>query len=273
MARPIKKGLDYFPVDVGIMADKKFRKAKMRYGYLAFCVYFALLCLIYEDEGYYIDYSEEHQDDVVWGIMDYLQGKYQPTAEAIAEVIECLVECELFSGYHFDAKILTSKRIQASYYMATVERKTIDVNFDFWLLSEEEMRAMSKSSVILRNFVNQSNNSVNRANNSVNRSNNPQIEIEREIESKVEIKTPKPQGKTYLYGCFQNVPLTQEEIVCLEQNVEGYSDYIDRVSTYMSNRGKTYDNCCETIIKWAKQDGRYVDLHTKQRQVRPVPFL
>lgn len=277
MARPIKKGLDYFPVDVGIMADKKLRRIKMEYGHMGFSVYFALLCLIYEDEGYFIDYSDNNKDDVIWGIMEYLQGRHQPTAETIADVIERLVACELFSGEQFSSNILTSKRIQSTYYMATVERKTIDVNFDIWLLSEEEMRAMSKSSVILRNFLNRPINQVNRPINPINRPINPQREKEIERESKVREKngfsTDKLTEETRLYGFAQNVPLTDAQIDTLEKKVRDYAGYIDRVSQYISNKGRTYDNCFDTIMKWAKADGNIIDTADKIRKHRPVPVL
>lgn len=277
MARPIKKGLDYFPVDVGIMADKKLRRIKMEYGHMGFSVYFALLCLIYEDEGYFIDYSDNNKDDVIWGIMEYLQGRHQPTAETIADVIERLVACELFSGEQFSSNILTSKRIQSTYYMATVERKTIDVKFDIWLLSEEEMRAMSKSSVILRNFLNRPINQVNRPINPVNRPINPQREKEIEIESKVREKngfsTDKLTEETRLYGFAQNVPLTDSQIDTLEKKVRDYAGYIDRVSQYISNKGRTYDNCFDTIMKWANADGNIIDTDDKIRKHRPVPVL
>ena len=276
MARPIKKGLDYFPVDVGIMADKKLRRIKMEYGHMGFSVYFALLCLIYEDEGYFIDYSDNNKDDVIWGIMEYLQGRHQPTAETIAEVIERLVACELFSGEQFSSNILTSKRIQSTYYMATVERKTIDVNFDIWLLSEEEMRAMSKSSVLLRNFVNRPINQVNRPINQVNRPINPQREREREREreSKAEEKTAfsaaAVDSKTRCHGFAQNVPLTDEQLQELIETVEDCEGYINRVSQYISNKGRSYNNCFETIIKWAKQDGKYRVKSNKTIRAFPV---
>lgn len=275
MARPIKKGLDYFPVDVGIMADKKLRRIKMEYGHMGFSVYFALLCLIYEDEGYFIDYSDNNKDDVIWGIMEYLQGRHQPTAETIADVIERLVACELFSGEQFSSNILTSKRIQSTYYMATVERKTIDVNFDIWLLSEEEMRAMSKSSVILRNFLNRPINQVNRPINPINRPTNPQREKEIEIESKVREKngfsTDKLTEETRLYGFAQNVPLTEEQLQELIETVEDCEGYINRISQYISNKGRSYNNCFETIIKWAKQDGNY---RIKSNEIiSPVPVF
>ena len=45
---------------------------------------------------------------MIWEIQQYLFGKYQVSSEEIAEIIEELVACELFSGDHFRAKILTS---------------------------------------------------------------------------------------------------------------------------------------------------------------------
>lgn len=174
MARPQKRGIDYFPVDVNILSDRKFRRARLKYGYLAFDVYFSLLCLIYKDKGYYIEYTEKTKDDVLWDILESLQGRYQPTVELIGEVIEELTACELFSGDLFRSRILTSERIQATYYKATVERKTIDINFGIWLLDETKMRALSEKSIILENFINRPKKQINRAENSINRTINPQ---------------------------------------------------------------------------------------------------
>lgn len=179
MARPEKSGLDYFPVDVDIISERKLRKVKMKYGYLGFCVYFSLLTLIYKDKGYYLDYSDK--DIVVWDILDHLQGKYQPYAETIADVIEDLVACGLFSGDHFNSKILTSKRVQETYYKATVDRKSIDIDDKIWMLSVDEMTNLSVRSVILQKFINQPNNVVNRPNNEVNQTNNSESKVNKSI--------------------------------------------------------------------------------------------
>lgn len=179
MARPEKSGLDYFPVDVDIISERKLRKVKMKYGYLGFCVYFSLLTLIYKDKGYYLDYSDK--DIVVWDILDHLQGKYQPYAETIADVIEDLVACGLFSGDHFNSKILTSKRVQETYYKATVDRKSIDIDDKIWMLSVDEMTNLSVRSVILQKFINQPNNVVNRPNNEVNITNNSESKVNKSI--------------------------------------------------------------------------------------------
>lgn len=175
MARPYKKGVDYFPLDVDIMRDPKLIEPKLKHGYLAFCVYIALLTMIYKNEGYYVDYSKKIE--VLWGVSDLLQGKYQPEVGKIEEVIEDLVACGLFSRDHFDSKILTSKRLQATYYSATADRTSIDINWDIWCLSEEEMSEISKRSPILDKFIFRSKNSVNQSKNSVNRSENTQSKV------------------------------------------------------------------------------------------------
>lgn len=182
MAAPSKEGLDYFPFDVDLLTDRKLRRVKLKYGYLAPIVYIALLSILYKDKGYYIDYSDNKKDDVIWDILNLLQGKYQPMAEAVAEIIEELVACELFSGDQFNSKIITSIRAQRTYYRSTVDRKAVDIDFDKWLLSESEMKALSEKSVILHNFINRPINRVNRPINGVNYPINPQSKVK---ESKV----------------------------------------------------------------------------------------
>ena len=53
MARPTKRGLDYFPFDVGFFGDKGIRILKARYGSDGIAVYIKLLCDIYK-EGYFL---------------------------------------------------------------------------------------------------------------------------------------------------------------------------------------------------------------------------
>ncbi len=66
MARPFKQGIDYFPFDVELLSDRKLRRPKNKYGYLASVIYLALLCLIYKDKGYYLDYSEDVERTFNW---------------------------------------------------------------------------------------------------------------------------------------------------------------------------------------------------------------
>lgn len=47
-----------------MMKNRKFRKPRMKHGYVVNVIYDAILDLIYGDKGYYLDYSEP--DDVIW---------------------------------------------------------------------------------------------------------------------------------------------------------------------------------------------------------------
>lgn len=101
--------------------------------------------------------------------MSKLQGKYCPQENLIREVVECLVSCGLFSREHFAQKILTSRRIQLTYYKAVLERRNVHVDPAIWILSLNEMKEISDSNSLLNNFVNRQKNEINRPNNSSNR--------------------------------------------------------------------------------------------------------
>ena len=180
MGAPIKKGLDYFPFSVDLLNDIKLRKPKMKYGYLATMIYISLLSILYKDKGYYIDYR--NKDDIIWQVLNDLQGKYQPTQETVADVIDDLVACELFSGDLYQSRIITSLRSQITYYKVTVDRKTVDINDDYWLLDLETMKSLSAKHCYYLKIVNRENNEVNRSINSENRPINPESKVK---ESKV----------------------------------------------------------------------------------------
>lgn len=75
--------------------------------------------------------------------------------ETIANVIDRLVECELFSDGLYKRGFITSKRMQMSYFIATLGRSGVQINFDIWLPTEEEMREKNPSgkSFVLQSFI------------------------------------------------------------------------------------------------------------------------
>lgn len=60
-------------------------------------IYECLLDIAYGDKGYYINYSGRGREDVLWQLSEYVAGRYAVPVETIANVINRLVECELFS--------------------------------------------------------------------------------------------------------------------------------------------------------------------------------
>lgn len=84
MARPIKKGLDYFPVDTDIFENIQVRKLKSRYKSFGFLAYFTLLCDIYKKEGYFLQLS----DDYVYDLADRLGDTEEKIQERYILVVK-----------------------------------------------------------------------------------------------------------------------------------------------------------------------------------------
>lgn len=62
MARPVKDGLNYFPLDVDFFSDKKIRSIRANYGTDGIALYIYVLCEIYRDGGYYVKADEDFID-------------------------------------------------------------------------------------------------------------------------------------------------------------------------------------------------------------------
>ena len=180
MARPTKKGLDYFPLDVDFLSDLKVRRIIKACGKEAVHILVALLANIYRDEGYYVLWD----DDLAFFVADEV-GTKEGTVE---ELVRKAVQVKFFDKDIFDKySVLTSKGIQNRYILATKERKKVELEFKY----------------LLTNEVNRSNISINGRNNSVNQGNNQQSKVK---ESKVkEIKEDATAGESASLETFQKL--------------------------------------------------------------------
>ncbi len=169
MGRNRKTGLDWWPRDIGLYRDPKLRGARQRFGVLGPYVYECLLDMVYGDKGYFIEYSGQGREDALWQLREYTAGLENVTLETLAAVVDQLVASGLFSAELYERGFLTSKRIQMGYFIATVTRSAVPINFDIWLLTEQEMREKNPSgkSFVLREFI-------SRAENAIYRTENPQ---------------------------------------------------------------------------------------------------
>lgn len=139
MARPIKKGLEYFPFDVGFFSDKKIKILKSRYGADGIVIYQYLLCEIYKENGYFLIVDEDFE----YIISDDLNME----SNKVKQVLNFLLERSLFDSKLFQSdKVLTSAGIQKRYQEAVKTRaskKAIIVG-KYWLLKEEETASYIK---------------------------------------------------------------------------------------------------------------------------------
>ncbi len=118
MARPLKKGLDYFPLDVDFYRDIKVRKLmRSNGGGKAIAVYTLLLCNIYES-GYYMLWDKD-SPFMLSDALGFDEGY-------VNEVTKYCVSVGLFDKELFDThRVLTSRSIQSRYFAAKRKSKGV----------------------------------------------------------------------------------------------------------------------------------------------------
>ena len=138
MARPIKKGLDYFPFDVDFFADRKIRALKGKYGNDGVIIYIYLLTLIYNENGYYM----RADDDLNYVLSD----TFGASDEKIGQIVNFLLERSLFNDILFKSdKVLTSRSIQLRFQEAKKgAKREIEVDKRFWILTKNETQSFIK---------------------------------------------------------------------------------------------------------------------------------
>lgn len=199
MARPTKKGLDYFPLDVDFLSDLKVRRIIKACGKEAVHILVALLANIYRDEGYYVLWD----DDLAFLVADEVGTKEGTVEELVRKAVQVkFFEKDIFDKY----SVLTSKGIQNRYILATKERKKVELEFKY----------------LLTNEVNRSNISINGRNNSVNQGNNQQSKVKESKEK--EIKEDATAGESSSLETFQKL--------WLFPNVVQVEDLINLVDIY-----------------------------------------
>ena len=107
MARPVKLGLDYFPTDTDILKNIKIRKLIRKYRELGFVLYLQLMTDIYRN-SYFIELSDEYIFD--------LADQFHKRDKTILEMIDFMVEVDLFNKNLRNSLILTSPSIQKRYF-------------------------------------------------------------------------------------------------------------------------------------------------------------
>ncbi len=140
MARPLKKGLTYFPFDVDIFQDGKIRRLRSRYGNDGIIAYIYLLCSVYSSEGYYLNYDDD--------FLELMADDLKMSVNNIGQILNYLLSRSLFDNTLFQSvKVLSSTGIQRRYQEAIKNKalkNPVTVYKKFWLLSEDETQSYIK---------------------------------------------------------------------------------------------------------------------------------
>lgn len=237
MARPKKKGLDYFPLDVDIFEDDKLFDVQNEYGPLGEVIYIRLLCLVYKN-GYY--YHFESIDKLAALMIRSIGNRWARDKKTVKEVISYLAKINLFSAELMQRNILTSRSIQERYLIA-VERRQSKVE-EYSLLEKDKVQEGLIS--VPKNQISATKTQVNVAETSIN------------VNDNATKKSKVKESKVNMSSDGEQKLLTDEqyaELVSLSSR-QSVDKYISKILSWQEKTGKYCKAPFETIRIWIGQD-------------------
>ncbi|MBQ2391853.1 MAG: DUF4373 domain-containing protein [Clostridia bacterium] len=223
MARPIKNGVDYFPLDTNL--DTKFDLIEAEFGLTGFAVVVKLFQKIYGEHGYYCEWTYE--------VALLFSRKIGEGYNAVSEIVSAAIKRGIFDKNLYEKyEILTSEGIQKRYFEAVNRRAQVEVKAQYLLVNDVQ----SQKNVNI--------NRVNVCKNSKNVCNNSQTKVN---------KTKTKETKV-LYGTYKNVHLSDDDLQKLKAEFPDWNERIERLSEYIASSGKNYKNHLATIRSWARKE-------------------
>lgn len=244
MARPIKTGTDYFPLDIEL--DIKMDFVESRYGNDGFSTIIKLWQKIYAENGYYCKWD----NDIA--VLFAFKKANNIDIDKLDGIIKLALEKELFDKNIYEKYgVLTSAGIQKRYLLITERRKKVVINGDYLLID-----IPTNSINVDINFINVDINSKNvdiNTQSKVKESKGKESKVNKIKEKNIEPAARKPIR--HKYGAYNNVLLNDEELEKLKAEFPNdWKERIEKVSEYCASTGKAYKNYLATIRNWAKRD-------------------
>ena len=177
MARPIKEGLDYFPLDCDIDQDDKIALVEAQHGIVGFGIIIKLLMKIYNN-SYFYEWTEKQQL--------LFSKRVNVDINSINVIINDCLKWGLFNEKMYGTyKILTSKGIQRRYLEAIGRRQKVKIIENYLLLEKTDINVYKNLVIVNINEVNDNINTQSKVKESkVNKSivNNTETTIENIID-------------------------------------------------------------------------------------------
>ena len=139
MARISKPGLDYFPLEVNFLQDRKVRRISCRHHAAGIAALTSLLCLIYKEKGYYISWNKDT-------LFDIAQEACCEEEEMQAIIDDCLAVGLFDNLIYKEYGVLTSQAIQEQYHkIITDSRRKYKLPLEHFWLIEEDFKDVTES--------------------------------------------------------------------------------------------------------------------------------
>lgn len=224
MARPLKQGLDYYPLDCYFLDDIKIRKILRANGSGSIAVLIDLLSNIYRDEGYYMQWD----DDICFLVAD----KVGTSEASVSEVVKKALQVEFFNQELFKKyKILTSRGIQSRFLEATGRRKEVTLYQEYLLTNE--VHEYKNTKIVTETELS----GVNVYNNSVNVDNNEQSKVKESKVKESKVKDTAGMRASNITKQGRNSASVSKSPLPSHQPSQTVNDYGKVSSFYQENFG------------------------------------
>ncbi len=265
MARPVRDGFDYFPLDVDFFSDPKIRGIIAHYGTDGVVVYLYLVCAAFRDKGYYAAMNE----DLVDGMLLDLKMK----EDRWREICKFLLSRKLIDGELMKQGVASSRGMQRRYQemiRSRARKKSVKVNPSYWLLPPEETEEFLKINLMAgeeeteeggedfsgnhgsKSGMNEDKSGNNEGKSGIYDTKKRKGKEQKAKERKESALAREPSPP--LLGEFHNISLSEEQLGQLQQKFGDWQERIDRLSVYLAVSGKRYQNHYAVILKWARED-------------------
>ena len=256
MARPPKRGLDYFPLDVNMFEDEKVMAISKEFGIKGEIVLIRLLCAIYRN-GYYAMWNDRLKNKL---LMD-MPGI---SSELLDTIVTRLARWGVIDQTLFRSmSVLTSSGIQSRYFSIARRRNyeenrlpyllVGDTPFEVTLIDDERGQA-SNDDFSCKFDDNQA--KINDGNNPINVCNNPVIDGNNPLKKRKENIKKTPKGVKENAVRF-HAPTVEEVRQYIDQ--KGYRVNAELFVAYNSSRGWTVGsgkmkNWHQAVATWHYRD-------------------
>lgn len=140
MARPIQKGLAYFPFDTDFFFDRNIKRLRGKYGADGIVVYLYILTEIYREDGYYLRVDKDFYLDAA--------SDLGMSADKIEQIVVFLCGRSMLDKQLLVSDdVLTAHSIQRRFQKAVSERgqkRAIEVDRKLWILNDAETESFIK---------------------------------------------------------------------------------------------------------------------------------
>jgi len=221
MARTKQDKADYFPHDANASSGDTLTVMQGKYGNDGYAFWFKLLEKLTATEGHCLDLRNATK----WKLFVTKMGVSEITT---VEMMYLLVEMDAIDGELWDSKLV---------WCQNLVNNLVDVY-------------RNRRREIPQKPINTCRKAITTPKNGITTPESTQSKVK---ESKVD----KEKYIKRNYGEFQNVLLTDEEKQKLEDRFNKQTAVlIERLSTYMKSRGKSYKSHYATILSWVQRDDK-----------------